>query len=90
MILKKSFFSKPVLQITFIFLLLFSCHFASGQTVIAEYNFDNSLAPTIGAFGDASYGLTAATLNTTTICTDAVSSGVNLLKIPNISSLNTA
>ena len=73
-----------------VFACVLTSHLVLGQTVIAEYNFDSSLAPTTGAFGNASYGLTAATLNTTTICTDAVSSGVNSLKIPDISSLNTA
>jgi gliding motility-associated-like protein len=58
--------------------------------IIAEYQFNNSLAASIGGFGVASFGSTAATLNATTICTDAISSTANSLKIPNISSLNSA
>ena len=66
-----------------------SNYIVSGQ-LIAEYQFNNSLAASTGAFGNSTFGSTAATLNVTNICTDALSSIANSLLIPNISSLNTA
>lgn len=76
MILKKSFFSKPVLHITFTFLLLFSCHFASAQFLIVDYPFSSIMTYRLGVNSNSYLGSTLATLNPTGLFTDCLSNEI--------------
>jgi hypothetical protein len=72
-------------------LMLTSLVGIKAQTLIAEYPFNNTLAASTGAFGNATFGGSAATLNATDICTDNLASGsTNSLNVPSITSLNTS
>ena len=59
-----------------------------GQTLIAEYPFNNTLSPTAGSFGDATFAAGAATLGATRICTDNVNQSSNGLLIETINTLS--
>jgi hypothetical protein len=57
------------------------------QTLIAHYPFNNTLAPSVGAFGSAVAG-TGTTIGSTSICTDNVNSYAYGLSTPSISTLS--
>ena len=57
---KNNFFSrsikKPIVHFASTLLVLFSCHFVSGQTLIADYPFNGTLDNRLGINSEAYFG----------------------------------
>jgi autotransporter-associated beta strand protein len=72
--------------------LIFSSMFGvNAQTLIAHYPFNNTLAASTGAFGNAVIGTSgSATLGSSSVCTDNINNSGSGLKTPSISSLSTS
>lgn len=84
---KRNFFVKSLGVVALISTFVFG---VKAQTPIAHYSFSNTLAASVGSFGNAVIGTAgSATIGLNSVCTDNTNNYSSGLKTPSISSLNT-